>query len=153
MKAEAIALNLRGITHTYEVDPFPAEHRIMEPLFFSQPTVLLIPLPSVNSVLTAPVNTRIQQASLQIPAYLLCHRAGYWNSNALRHRRLGGIWTMPLYLLLLYRHHDPFFSDPHPSLNRGSTGVNPVCFMVMVYFSTYTVWSILLRPESKGTST
>jgi len=112
MKTETIPLNLRGITEAYEIDPLPAEHRIMEPLFFSQPTFLLVPLPGMNSVLPAPVNTRIQQASLQIPAYLLCHRAGYWNSNALRQRRHGGIWTGPLYLLLLYRHHDPFFSDP-----------------------------------------
>jgi hypothetical protein len=33
METEAIALNLRGVTQTYEFDPLPAEHRIMEPLF------------------------------------------------------------------------------------------------------------------------
>jgi len=60
MKAKAIALNLRGITQAYEVDPFPAEHRIMEPLFLSQPAFLLIPLPGVSSVFLAPVKTPIQ---------------------------------------------------------------------------------------------
>jgi hypothetical protein len=78
MEAEAIALNLRGITQAYEIDPLPAKRRIMEPLFLSQPAFLLIPLPGVSSVLLAPVKTCIQQASLQIPAYPLCHRAGYW---------------------------------------------------------------------------
>jgi len=109
MKAEAIALNLRGITQAYEVDTLPTEHRIMEPLFLSQPAFLLIPLPGASSVFLAPVKTRIHQASLQIPAYPLCPRAGYWNSDALGHRRRGGIWTILLYMLLLYRHHDPFF--------------------------------------------
>lgn len=146
MKAEAIALNLRGITQAYEVDPFPAEHRIMDPLFLSQPAFPLIPLPGVSSVLLAPVKTRIQQASLQVPAYLLCHRAGYWYDNTLRHRRRRAIWTLPLYSFWLYRHHDPFFSDPAPSVKR-------ICFMIMVYSSPYTVWSILLRPEYKGTPT
>ena len=141
MEAEAITLNLRGVTQTYKFGPLPAEHRVMEPLFFSQPAFLLIPLSGVSSVLLAPVKTCIQQASLQIPAYLLCHRAGSWYSDALRHRRRGGRWDTPLFLFWLYVHHDPFFSD------LGTPGQSS--FTVMLYLSADTIWSIQLRPENE----
>lgn len=118
MKTETIALNLRGVTQTYELDPLPAHRRIMEPLFFSQPTFLLIPLPGVNSVLLAPVKTCMQQASLQLSTYLLCHRAGHWYRAVLHHNRRGSIWNVPLFLFLLNVHHDPFFFG---SSNPGST--------------------------------